>query len=298
MIPWTDRLRNWPTNNRYMPSTLFQRLLKRLDLQPLAAASTQDVEVFLGGAGEGGVGAQARLFGGLVAAQAAMAAQLSVNAFPLHSLHAYFLGPGRPESDIEYRVTHSKDGRNFAVRWVEAWQHGQRIFQLQASFQRPERGVHHQTPLPQVIPPEQCPNRDELRGRRNWRDMPIDVRMITPITADQPLPPRQQVWLRANGELPEDPRLHLALVVYASDRSLLDTAWRPHADQGERAGASLDHAMWFHNPPIFDQWLLYDLESPAAANSRGLAYGALYNQAGQRMVSVAQEGLLRIHNPD
>jgi acyl-CoA thioesterase len=29
-----------------------------------------------------------------------------------------------------------------------------------------------------------------------------------------------------NGELPDNPALHAALVVYASARSLLDTAWR------------------------------------------------------------------------
>ena len=59
----------------------FQRLLKRLELdQP-------EPDLFSGGAGEGGVGAEARLFGGLVAAQAAVAAMRTVEAFPLHSLH-------------------------------------------------------------------------------------------------------------------------------------------------------------------------------------------------------------------
>ncbi|MDC6451164.1 thioesterase family protein, partial [Pseudomonadales bacterium] len=64
--------------------------------------------------------------------------------------------------------------------------------------------------------------------------------------------------VRANGDLPVDPKIHLAMVVYASDRSLLDTAWRPHADKGKQSGASLDHSMWFHQPPVFNEWLLYD----------------------------------------
>ena len=263
------------------------RLLRRLQLRE----SPEDE--FLGGAGEGGIGGEARLFGGLVAAQAFVAAARTVADVAVHSLHAYFLRPGRARNDIRYRVTRSKEGRNFQVREVHAWQNDELIFQLQASFQRLETGVEHQDTMPVVADPESLPNRDALRGRSNWRDMPIDVRMATPITADTPLPAEQHIWLRMNGELPQDPALHAALVVYASDRSLLDTAWRPHAGRGSLAGASLDHAMWFHRPPRFDDWLLYTMQSPAAGGGRGLAIGGLYDRQGRRVVTVAQEGVLR-----
>lgn len=265
----------------------FERLLARLDLASPAP------NIYLGGAGAGGIGGEARLFGGLVAAQATMAAQRACSTFPLHSLHAYFLRPGRAEKDIEFSVTQTKQGRNFHSCHVDAHQGSETIFQLLASFQKPEDGVHHQDPVPAAAPPDDLPNRDQLRGRPHWQDMPIDVRMASDITANQSLPPEQQVWLKANGQIGEDPTLHLALVVYASDRSLLDTAWRPHADSGELAGASLDHSMWFHEPPRFDEWLLFNMHSPAAAGGRGLAFGAMYNQAGRRIVTVAQEGVLR-----
>lgn len=264
-----------------------ERLLQRLDLEKAEDG------LYLGGAGAGGIGSEARLFGGLVAAQACMAAQRSVSGPAIHSLHAYFLRPGRAHAPIEYRVIRTKDGRNFQAREVSAWQHGERIFQLQASFQVPEDGVIHQDPMPAAPEPETLPNRDQLRGRANWREQPIDVRMASPITADAPLPPEQQIWLKCNGTLPDDPAIHTALVVYASDRSLLDTAWRPHADRGALIGASLDHAMWFHRQPRFDDWLLYTMTSPAAAGARGLAFGALYGRSGQRLVTTAQEGVLR-----
>jgi acyl-CoA thioesterase-2 len=267
--------------------TLLDRLIARLQLNPA------DNDVFLGGAGSGSVTANERLFGGLVAAQATMAAMLTVSEFPIHSLHSYFLRPGRPDAEIEFHVTHSKQGRNFAVRNVAAWQRGSLIFQLQASFQRPVRGVHHQPTAPDVPDPQSLSNRDELRGRENWQNMPIDVRMVTPLTAQAPLPAHQQVWLGTNGTLPDDTNLHTALVVYASDRCLLDTAWRPHADQGMMSGASLDHSMWFHQPVDFNQWLLYETHSPAAAAGRGLAFGNMYDPAGQHIVSVAQEGMMR-----
>jgi acyl-CoA thioesterase-2 len=179
------------------------------------------------------------------------------------------------------------------VRNVAAWQSGAQIFQLQGSFQRAADGPRHQSEMPRVPAPQTLPNRDQMRGRANWQEMPIDVRMISPITAAAPLPPEQQMWLGVNGDLPEDPALHLALVVYASDRCLLDTAWRPHADSGELAGASLDHSMWFHQPPRLDDWLLYTMHSPAARAARGLAFGTLFSSAGEHVVSVAQEGVLR-----
>jgi len=268
--------------------SLLQRLLRRLTLDRLGE------DIYSGGSGDGGVTKNSRLFGGLVAAQATMAAQLTVAEFPLHSLHAYFLRPGRPNLDIVYEVARVKEGKNFVVRNVSARQNDEIIFQLQASFQRLERGVDHQDPTPEMVDPEGLPNRDQLRGRENWKAMPIDVRMATEITAVKLLPPDQQIYLKANGEMPTDPYLHLAMVVYASDRSLLDTAWRPHAAKGQQIGASLDHSMWFHRQPVFNDWLLYDLHSPAASAGRGLAFGAMYNTRGERIVTIAQEGVMRL----
>lgn len=155
--------------------------------------------------------------------------------------------------------------------------------------------THQDDPPESHVDPNQLPNRDELRGRRHWQEMPVDVRMGTPITADSAAAPHQEIWLRVNGTVPDDPQLHLALVVYASDRTLLDTAWRPHAGKGTHSGASLDHNMWFHHPPRADDWLLFTMHSPAASGARGLAFGAMYNTAGQRIASVAQEGVLRLN---
>jgi acyl-CoA thioesterase-2 len=267
--------------------TLLDRLIDRLRLEETAP------DRFRGGSGSGGVTLDNRLFGGLVAAQAAAAAARTVPGVPMHSLHAYFLRPGRPERDMEFRVQRIKEGRNFQARTVEVRQRDQLILHLQASFTEPVTGVRHQAPMPPAPGPDESPNRDQLRGRGNWAAMPIDVRMATEITANQPLPPEQQVWLKPSGLPPEDPLLHLALLVYASDRTLLETAWRPHADQGALAGASLDHSMWFHETPRFDDWLLYVMDSPAAHAGRGLALGGLYSRDGRRLASVAQEGLLR-----
>jgi acyl-CoA thioesterase-2 len=54
--------------------------------------------------------------------------------------------------------------------------------------------------------------------------------------------------------------------------------------------ASLDHALWFHRPARFDEWLLYAMDSPSAQAARGLARGQIFDRAGRLVASVAQEG--------
>ena len=105
------------------------------------------------------------------------------------------------------------------------------------------------------------------------------------------------MWFRPDGDLPDDPLLHACVVAYASDMSLLDsillahnTAW----DDDSFMGASLDHAMWFHRPFRADQWLLYAQESPASHGGRGLARGEIFTEDGMLVVSVVQEGLVRV----
>ncbi len=274
---------------------LTERLLRRLQLAEV------QTDTFRGGAGEGGTTEQTRLFGGLVAAQATMAASLATqHDFRLHSLHAYFLRPGRAEADISFKVTRTKEGRNFHTRSVDAWQNDQLIFQLQASFQRPDDNVSHSAAMPDVPSPADLPNRDQLRGRANWREMPIDVRMVSEITGDEPQSAEQRIWFKGNGELPPQAGaqgIHDALLVYASDRSLLDTASRPHADRGRLAGASLDHAVWFHRPVNMAEWHLYDMFSPVVHDSRGLVFGYVFNADGLHVATVAQEGVVRFTKP-
>ena len=95
--------------------------------------------------------------------------------------------------------------------------------------------------------------------------------------------------------MPDDPLVHTAALVYATDRSLLETAARPHAITWEdRVGASLDHAVWIHRKVVMDErWLLYATESPAAHAARGIIFGGLFYRDGARVASVAQEVLIR-----
>jgi acyl-CoA thioesterase-2 len=267
------------------------RLLEQLTLEPL------DRDLFLGKT----PGGRGRLFGGLVAAQAVMAGIATVDEGALHSLHAYFLRPGHHEIPIRYVVHRIRDGRTFTTRRIVAYQAGEAIFNLSASFARPEEGVSHQDAAPEAPDPEGLPDWEELRAKMLGspdvvRNQPIEVRACDPDDPDgKPQQPRKRVWMRASGPVPDDPRIHMGLLVYSTDRTLLSTASRPHGlPWGKRSVASLDHAVWIHRPPRFDDWVLYASESPVANAARGLVLGAMYDRNGVRIASVAQEGLIRI----
>jgi len=254
------------------------------------------------------------VFGGQVLGQALMAAGRTVDpAHQVHSLHGYFLRAGDKAMPIVYDVDRIRDGASFTTRRVVAIQHGQAIFHMSASFQKQEGGPTHQDSMPAAPPPEGLED-DHQRERRladrmpAWRQQylqqpqPVQMRAVNPIDAFHPVPmPAQALhWMRAPHPLPDDPLIHQALLAYASDFSLMSVAMRPHAlswQQGNVQGVSLDHAMWFHRDFRFDDWLLYQSDSPSLSGARGFCRGSLWRRDGTLVASVAQEGLIRIRRP-
>lgn len=269
------------------------KLLRCLELDRL------DSDLYLANPGPG----EGRLFGGLVAAQCVMAAGATVEPHSLlHSLHGYFLRPGQHDLPIRLVVDRIRDGRTFTTRRVKAHQGGEAIFNMSASFAKPEEGISHQDPMPEAPGPDDLPDWEDYRARimgdphMRRADSAVELRMVDPppISGNDSSPASQRNWMRIRGTLPEDPLVHTAMLVYASDRTLLMTASRPHGlPWGKRMAASLDHAVWIHRPVRFDDWVLYASQSPVAHSARGLIFGGLYTRNGARIASVAQEGLIR-----
>jgi acyl-CoA thioesterase II len=250
-----------------------------------------------------------RVFGGQVAGQALVAAGRTVpSERKVHSLHAYFIRPGDPSVPIVYEVDRIRDGRSFTTRRAVAVQHGKAIFALSASFQVVEPGLEHAEPMPEVPDPETLPTRleslgelAEKFGRFATQPRPIDIRYVTEPpwrSRDRgPSDARSQVWMRADGKLPDDELLHVCVLTYASDMTLLDSILVRHGvywGTDNVMGASLDHALWFHRPFRADEWVLYDCASPSASNARGLATGRFFTRDGTLIATVVQEGLLRV----
>lgn len=79
------------------------------------------------------------IYGGLVISQALCSSLLTVEpSFGLHSFHCYFLHPGLPDRDIEYRVDKLAEGKRYTRREVRGWQNGRMFFILLASYESPQ----------------------------------------------------------------------------------------------------------------------------------------------------------------
>jgi acyl-CoA thioesterase II len=276
-------------------------------LEALLSVEELDTDLFRGARQPEGRG---RVFGGQVIAQALMAGVRSTAAERLpHSLHAYFMRAGDEDIPIIYRVNRDYDGGSFSTRRVVAFQKGEPILNLAASFQRLEQGLEHQSEMPVVEGPDNLPAEAELRVAaadnvpdkfREFflRPRPFELRHVTPwspLEAEK-RDPVQMVWLKAAAPVAGGPEMHRALLAWASDMMLLGTGMRPHGLSWVQPGvqsASLDHAMWFHGDIQADAWMLYVMDSPWSGRGRSFNRGQIFSQDGRLIASVSQEGLMR-----
>ncbi|MDT5175445.1 MAG: acyl-CoA thioesterase, partial [Mycobacterium sp.] len=105
-----------------------------------------------------------------------------------------------------------------------------------------------------------------------------------------------RVWLKALGTMPDDPLMHTATMLYASDTTVLDSIITTHGLSwgfDRIFAASTNQSVWFHRQVNFDDWVLYSTTSPVAADSRGLGTGHFFDCAGQVIATVVQEGVVK-----
>ncbi|WP_449290059.1 acyl-CoA thioesterase II [Oceanisphaera ostreae] len=284
-----------------MTNQALDELLTLLALEPL------DEGLYRGQSTDLGFGA---VFGGQVMGQALAAAKYTLEPDrPVHSFHSYFLRPGDVNKPIIYDVETIRDGKTTSTRRVQALQHGKPIFYMTASFQQPVAGFEHQAPMPKIAGPEEiAPESERIKAlaqylptsvRDKWlSSKPIEMRQVNYVNPMQPekVEPVNYIWLKANGCLPDDPRIHKYLLAYASDFNFLPTALMPHGRSfwdRELQVATIDHSMWFHQDFRFDDWLLFAIESPRAIAGRGLVQGRFYTQDGTLVATAMQEGIIR-----
>jgi len=261
-------------------------------------------------------GSPPRVFGGQVAAQSLIAAARTLpqdDDRPPHSFHSYFIRPGDPHVPVVFQVDRIRDGRSFSVRRVLAVQGGKAIFALTASFQTPARGVEHGVAMPDVPAPEDCvpvvfephAQADDEDGSTPHFLSAFEMRAVhssrrsSDTIADEATGQPQLFdasWFRAAGALPQDPLIHTAMVVFASDYGIVDGALSLHRIErtARMRQASLDHVMWFHHPVRADEWMLYRRVSPAASGGRALGIGEILDAAGSHRITVAQEAMVRL----
>ena len=262
-----------------------------------------------------------RVFGGQVLGQALNAAVRTVEPERRpHSMHAYFLRPGDLTRPIIYEVDPIRDGRSFSTRRVVAKQKGQAIFNCSISFQKLEEGRSHQIDLPEGLPQPEDIKPDYLHAEDVIKTVPdlsmekfrsmylvfdkniVDIRtpeLHKTLTAGD-YDPQYGFWFKFDDRIGDDPITHRTLLAFMSDKALMLTGMLPHNmtfQSHKIIGASLDHAMWFHDEIRVNQWIYYHIDSPRAARARNFNRGSFYTQDGTLIASTAQEGLMRVVGP-
>ena len=231
------------------------------------------------------------VFGGLLIAQAARAAQLTVAGDrPLHALHASFVVAGRGGERVRYEVERTRDGGSFSTRRVVARQERGIVLVLTADFHDEEAGLEYETPATPGVPgPDGLgPGRYDSPWFES-RDVPVH-------DEGGGLSHARRAWYRPTAPVPDDPLLHLQCVAYLSDHGPTRAARQPHAaldDDAQRMSVSLDHSVWLHRPADVNQWLRSELVPVATGRGRGLSIGTIRTVDGTLLATIAQEVLLR-----
>ncbi|KAK0425959.1 hypothetical protein QR680_009476 [Steinernema hermaphroditum] len=258
----------------------------------------------------------ARVFGGHVLAQALAAAYDSAPAdFFVHSLHCYFIRGGEENVAISYKVKVIRNGRNFAVRFVEAVQLGEVIHMSEFSFQKKVAfSTFTMSPqFPEVPGPESLETNIQgkirllaegsdsrvLRGMGTGRMSPqVELR---PCNIEHYLHggdgkvTKQFVWLKYRIPVdPEDYKLAHSTLAYMSDLTLVITGQILFPKGTEfRLGTSMDHSAWLHQFNFdINEWILYEQKCVAHGKNRSLMHGRLWSRDGRLLMSTTQEALI------
>jgi len=262
--------------------------------------------------GRSPVGREGTVFGGQLVAQALVAAQRSVEeSRRVHSLHASYLRAGDPARPIDYEVEPVRDGRSFSNRFVVGVQ-AKEVIRVMVSSQVPANGPEFEPQgregVPSVDPTTMMTYGEWLRTCTTNPEHhaidnpgPIDIRLADPpvVGPGEPITDRvdYEMWVKLDGELPNDPNVHAAALVWLTDKTIGDHITVPHGHRwtdGDTDSISLDHSVWLHRPARVDGWLRYHQTLVGTTSMRGLVRGEIHTADGTHIASVAQEALMRL----
>ncbi|MGZ8715087.1 MAG: acyl-CoA thioesterase domain-containing protein [Mycobacterium sp.] len=249
-----------------------------------------------------------RTFGGQMMAQSLVAATRSLqHELPPSALSVHFIAGGDPDKDLEFRIARLRDERRFANRRVDVVQDGVVLTTALVSYLSGGRSLEHGIEPPELPDPLSVPPIDDLL--RGYEEVvPHFAAALRPIdwryTNDPTWVMRDKgekltynrVWMKARGEMPDDPAVNAAALAYASDTTILDSIITTHGlswGWDRIFAVTTNHSVWFHRPVRFDEWVLYSTSSPVAADSRGLGTGHFFDRSGQLLATVVQEGIVK-----
>jgi acyl-CoA thioesterase-2 len=235
-----------------------------------------------------------------VLARTALAAADTCEGKGLHSLHACFLRPIPPQVPLTLRVERLTDCSRFARRRIQVYLQDQLLCEATASFVAEGAGLTYQGVGRDldIAAPEDLPSTLECARAEGWAEYaggPIEFRRLGPPWPWPAASPTQssihREWVYPKEPLPDNPRLQMAALVFLSD-------FYAHWTGSDRLGVhfvpsrftSLDHALWIHHPPHWDDWWLLKAVTDVGAAGRTLTRREIYTRDGVLVASTTQEG--------
>lgn len=248
-----------------------------------------------------------RVFGGLLLAQAVMAAGATVP--PVHrplSLQAEFLLGVPTDQPLHWEVEHLGDARTMSTRRATLLGPDGALFSATGRWGlvREDLPSYDAVRAAPVAGPDGLPDLEDRFGAvpevPTWWRMrrPVWFRHVQdpPYTAPTERGDRQTAWVRARGTVPADTTVRAALLAYVTDMSILETAFR--AVGSFRHGPdsrilSLSHTLVFHAPFDLSDWHQFDSTCRTIAHGRAFATGEIFDQSGRHIASATQVGLTK-----
>jgi len=241
-------------------------------------------------------------FGGDLLARASLAAAASCDGVKrLHALHGHFLRPVPAGAKVSLRVATLGDGERFSRRRVELRHEGTLVCDVVASLTAQTDGIAFQPVRldPSLPRPESLPSDVELARAEGWPESNLSgiewrrVRPSFPFPKPAPDEPVSWIgWFRPRTPLPDDAALHEAAFVFTSDLMSHAGVETRLVDFHPGRLTSLDHALWIHCPPRWNDFWLIETTSDVAHSGRALTRREVYARDGARIATVVQEALL------
>jgi acyl-CoA thioesterase II len=222
------------------------------------------------------------IFGGQLFGLAVVAAaQSSVGDWIPVSLQAQLLDRGVAGSPIDIAVANLRDGRSTLHRSLAMSQDGRPIAAVNVSLEpvpRDEPILPVTASDPGITPPTASDPRSPFVARWGFREVEVvhrDPEAIHPL------------WVKPRVALPDNAALHAAAIAFISDMALVMVV---HEDVGDPHATPLtvDHTIWFHGVPRFDDWLCLDARLSTRHEERGLVAATITNTRGVRVATVSQ----------
>jgi len=245
-------------------------------------------------------GSRSVVDGSQLLAQAIVA---SAKSFPRHSVrtaHAVFVRAVDAEQDIELAVDVLHEGRTFASAVVTVGQGGRRCASVTVLLDVDHEDViAHHHPMPDVGPPDDAvPYPMPMVGR----ELRL-VGMADPNDPDETGPPVIDAWVRYQ-TVPSRPDLAKALVAHFTGHLSISTTMRGHPGIGTSMAHDtvstgvMDISITFHEPVVWEDWLLYHHESTHVGRGMSYVRGQVFTDRGALIASFTQGGMIRAFAAD